>query len=366
MGRGPEYRLGRLNGRWVVTWWEEGRRRRYRLSEGIARAQADAELDTFVRNREKVFSAEIVTVSDVFPAYLRDRELDGKSVEKQRHSWKALNPIFGHLRPGEVDKAVCRSYVRMRSSQGRSVGTSWTDLSVLRAALNWAARDKKIVKAPFIFLPQPPKPKDRHLTREEARRLHASAGSHHIQMFITLALATAGRVSALLELEWPRVDFDRSLIDLRTVEQNRVKRRAIVPMNASLRAALLEAKTGAMTNHVIEWNGQRVRSVKRAFARAVERANLRDVTPHTLRHTAAVWMAEAGLSMSLIAQFLGHADSRTTERIYARYSPEYLRRGSEALEMPTATRLPAKRGVPVGPSNLIEGTLQKPEPTRTD
>lgn len=366
MGRGPKYRLGKLNGRYVVTWKEEGRRPRHRLSKDITRSQADAELDTFVRDREKVFSAEIETIADLFPAYLRDRELDGKPVAKQEHSWKALSPVFGHLRPGEVDKAVCRAYVKARSGLGRSVGTSWTELSVLRAALNWAAKDKKIIKAPFIFLPQPPKPKDRHLTREEAGRLHASAGSHHIQMFITLALATAGRVSALLELEWPRVDFDRSLIDLRTIEQNRVKRRAIVPMNASLRTALLEAKAGAMTDHVIEWHGQRVRSIKRAFARAAERASLEDVTPHTLRHTAAVWMAEAGLSMSLIAQFLGHSDSRTTERIYARFSPDYLRRGSDALEMPTTTRLPAKRGVPVGSSNLIQSPDAELEHPKAD
>jgi integrase len=90
---------------------------------------------------------------------------------------------------------------------------------------------------------------------------------------------------------------------------------------------------------VIEWAGQRVRTVKRAFGRAAARAGLSDVTPHTLRHTAAVWMAEAGVPMSVIAQYLGHADSRITERIYARYSPEFLKTASEALEMPAVRRV---------------------------
>jgi integrase len=339
VGRTPEYKLGKLDKRYVVTWYEgENRRRRYRLSKNITLDQANAELDTFIRNREKVLSAEIHTIADLFPAYLRDRELDGKTTAKQEHSWKALSPVFGHIKPGEVDKAICRAYVKRRSDQGRSVGTSWTELSVLRAALNWAEKEKKIDKAPFITLPQPPKPKDVHLTREEAARLYDCGASPHIQLFIRLALSTAGRASALLELEWNRVDFERGQIDLRTAEQNRIKRRAIVPMNESLRVALLEAKAGAMTPFVIEWHGQMVRSIKRAFARAVERANLANVTPHTLRHTAAVWMAEAGLSMSLIAQFLGHSDSRTTERIYARYSPDYLRQASNALEMLAGNR----------------------------
>ena len=339
MRSAPEYKLGELNKRFVVTWYEgKDRRRRYRLNAGITRDEALAELDTFVRDREKVLAKEIHTIADMFPAYLRDRELDGKATAKQDHSWKALCPVFGHLKPDDVDKATCRSYVLRRSGQGRSVGTAWTELSVLRAALNWAEKEKRIVKAPFITLPQPPKPKDRHLTREEANLLHDCGGSPHIQLFIRLALATAGRASALLELEWDRVFFERGQIDLRTAEQNRVKRRAIVPINESLREALIDAKPGAMTPYVIEWRGQRVRSIKRAFARAVERSGLKDVTPHTLRHTSAVWMAEAGLSMSLISQYLGHSDSRITERIYARYSPDYLRQASSALEMPAGNR----------------------------
>jgi integrase len=43
-------------------------------------------------------------------------------------------------------------------------------------------------------------------------------------------------------------------------------------------------------------------------------------------------MAEAGVPMSEIAQVLGHTDPAITFRIYARYSPEYLKRAVGALE----------------------------------
>ena len=56
------------------------------------------------------------------------------------------------------------------------------------------------------------------------------------------------------------------------------------------------------------------------------------VTAHVFRHSAACLMAESGTPMSEIAQFLGHTNSRTTEAIYARYSPEYLRKAADALE----------------------------------
>lgn len=52
-----------------------------------------------------------------------------------------------------------------------------------------------------------------------------------------------------------------------------------------------------------------------------------------LRHSAAVWLAEDGHSMTRIAQFLGHSNSRITEKVYARYSPEHLRDLADTLDM---------------------------------
>lgn len=87
-----------------------------------------------------------------------------------------------------------------------------------------------------------------------------------------------------------------------------------------------------MTEYVIEWAGQPVKSIKRGFREAVKRAGLdKSVTPHVLRHTAASWMAEAGIPMSEIAAVLGHSDSRTTERVYAKLSSTYLQRAVRAL-----------------------------------
>jgi len=68
------------------------------------------------------------------------------------------------------------------------------------------------------------------------------------------------------------------------------------------------------------------------MAAAARRAVLK-CSPHVLRHTAAVWMAEGGVPMAQIAQFLGHNDSRTTESVYARFSPNLLQHAATALEL---------------------------------
>jgi integrase len=90
---------------------------------------------------------------------------------------------------------------------------------------------------------------------------------------------------------------------------------------------------GRTSDYVIEWAGKPLASIKRAFREACVRAKLsKDVTPHVLRHTAAVWMAEAGVPMDEIAQFLGHTDPRITYRVYARFSPNHLRKAASALD----------------------------------
>jgi integrase len=152
-----------------------------------------------------------------------------------------------------------------------------------------------------------------------------------VRLFIVLGYTTAARAGAILDLTWDRVDFDKGIIRLGTGER-RTKGRATVPMTESARKELLEARAAALTEHVIEYGGKRVGSVKRAFHRAAMGAGVPWCSPHVLRHTAAVHMAEAGIPIDEIAQMLGHSNSSVTFRVYARYSPDYLRRAASALE----------------------------------
>ena len=148
---------------------------------------------------------------------------------------------------------------------------------------------------------------------------------------MTLALATGARASALLELTWDRVDFEKGRIQLSKGEERR-KGRATVRMSQRARTALTEAHEARTIEHVIEYGGMPLRSIKRSFREACARAKLKNVTPHVLRHTAAVWAIEAGASIDEVAQFLGHTDPRLTYRVYARYSTDYQKRITDALE----------------------------------
>ena len=321
-------RLVWYRGRYAIYTPATGRRRSTGTDD---RHRAERLLADYIRGAKR--SAR--TVAECYTAYVEDRKADGViAIQRIRDAWKALGPEFGHLRPDQVNKDLCQSYARAR---GRSDGTLHVELGYLRAALRLAQRAGLIQSEPYVWLPSKPPPKDRYLTKAEARKLIDACATPHTRLFVVVALSSAARTSAILELRWDQVDLERRIIELGARDvvsrEDRRKRRAVVPINTTAYQALAEAKEAAISDYVIEYGGKPVASIKKALSRATERAGLAGVSAHVLRHTAAVWMAEAGVPMSEIAQYLGHADDRITQRVYAKYSPDYLRKAAQALEI---------------------------------
>lgn len=256
-----------------------------------------------------------------------------RASEAEKNAARILR-AFGAMKPMAIRTEDCRAYAKARAKAGRQSGTICTELAHLRVALAWAVKARIIREAPYIERPQLPPPKERHLTRGEAERVIAAAVAPHVRLFIVLAISTAARATALLELKWDRIDFERGLIVLGDPDRTRrQKGRATVPMTNTARAALSAAKEGARTEFVIEHGGAPIKSAKKGVAEAARRAGVKGCTPHVFRHTAAVWMAEDGVPMAKIAALLGHSDENTTARVYAKFSPDHLRGASASLEM---------------------------------
>lgn len=319
-----EYRAKLYRGWWYAVWTEDGKTRRETLRTQI-RDEALSRLEDFKAEKSAPKGAN---VGEIVEAYLEYKDGRIADIDRLRIAWKHAERHFGHLRPDQITYEVSEAYTVARRNLGRSDGTILKEINTIRQALNW----RKVNVAQFDAPSQPP-PRDRHLTKDEFRLLLEKTIQPHIRLWMILAVATGARKGALLDLTWDRIDFARGLIRLRADDMTNKKNRALtVPMTAQSREALEEAHAARQTDHVIEYAGRPVGNVKKGFALAVERAGLEDVTPHDLRHTAAVWMAEDGVSMDEIAQYLGHSSPKVTYGVYARYSPNHLRRASKALE----------------------------------
>jgi len=336
-----DYRLGRLKGRWVVVWNDDdGKRRRYRLA---AETKTDAEREA----RDLIVHAQApasgVTVAQIWEAYRVDMG-ERRQASKLAQVGRNILPVFGHFAAEQVAVEDCRAYIAGRRKAGRMDGTIRTELNCLRAALLWAQKRRMITVVPQIELPKAPPPRDRYLTRDETRLLLDGAQDPHVKLAILLALTTAGRIGAILELTWDRVDMQRRLVRLATNDIGPKKGRATVPINDSLMAALQTAKAAAISPYVVEWGGRKVGSIKTGFNAAVKRAGIEHCTPHDLRRTAGRFMVEAGVPIEEVAQYLGHSNPSVTRSTYAQFSPQHLRAAAGSLELSGPVLVQRTRG----------------------
>lgn len=320
----PVYRVKLYRGSFYAVWSDDAGKTCRQALRTADREEAERRIVDF--RRDKV-APKGSTVGDYVQAYLDYK--DGRVRDHVRlvGAWKMAKGTFGVLRPDQITPELCEEYADGRRAMGRSDGTILKEINVIRQALNW----NKVTSARFEA-PSAPPPRDRYLTKPEARKLLNGCSQPHVKLFVLLALHTAGRKSAVLGLTWDRVDFERDRINLTVVGEVNRKKRATVPINDQLKPALLAAREAAQTPYVIEYAGERVANIKKGFGAAVVRAGLEDVTPHDLRHTAAVWMAEDGVSFEEIAQYLGHSSPKVTFQVYARFSPTHLKRAGKSLE----------------------------------
>ena len=163
--------------------------------------------------------------------------------------------------------------------------------------------------------------------------------AQHIARFILVGIYTGTRAGAICGAAlkptvgrgW--VDLDRGVFYRRpagTRETN--KRQPPVRLPSRLLAHLRRWERLRLANRaIVEWNREPVKRISKAFRSVRKVAGLgSDVVPHTLRHTAATWLAQSGVSVWEAAGFLGMT-AETFERVYGHHHPDYQRAASEAV-----------------------------------
>jgi integrase len=331
------FRIVKFRGGLAVTFNNSsGKRHRFALSAKNKKDATPEAVEIVTEFFRK--SPDAITTNDVCDAYLK--HLDGRPGAIRMEPQRALRKFFGPYKPSQITEDIVRQYSKerthARTGQPISDDTLWTELGALRNAFNYAKKRRMITaeSVPFIPRPSKPAPRDRPLSREQVRLLLKEAKQvPHLFIAILLLLGTAGRLAAVLDLNWSRVDFEKNTIDLRVDSKGPRKGRAVVPMNAGLKSELLKWQKSTDCDEVVSFNDRPIKSIKTGFNAAVKRAGLVDVRIHDLRHTAAVWMLESGSSIQRISQYLGHSSIDVTFKVYARYQPDFLRAEATALDV---------------------------------
>ena len=137
---------------------------------------------------------------------------------------------------------------------------------------------------------------------------------------VKLILYAGLRVGEIVQLRMSDIILDERKGSVIVREGKGTKRRE-VPLNARARKAMLDylMVRPEIENSVL-FLGQRnegikSKTVQRSVTRFSDPIGMRDVTPHTLRHTFAKSLIDSGVSLDKVATLLGHSNLNTT-RIY--------------------------------------------------
>jgi integrase/recombinase XerC len=137
---------------------------------------------------------------------------------------------------------------------------------------------------------------------------------------VKLILFTGLRVGEIVQLRMSDITLDERKGSIVVREGKGTKRREI-PLNAKARKALLDylrvRPDVEMDDLFLGQRNEGVQSktIQRAVQRFAKKAGLKNVTPHTLRHSFAKALIDAGVTLEKVAALLGHSNLNTT-RIY--------------------------------------------------
>lgn len=305
-------------------------------------------------------------IADIVNTYLKER--GPKVAEPDFLKYTAL-PIlewWAGKTLADVKKSACNEYVDWRREKV-SEQTARHDLKTLRAAINhFHEAHGPLPAVPVVSLPGKAPPKERWLTRDEVARLVKAARrreqTHHVARFTLGSVYTGTRSKAVLGLRWlpattgGHVDLERGVLYRRGAGQRQTKKRQ-TPVRlperllGHLRRWYRKDSENGIT-HVVHYQGAQCGKLRRSWTTVREEAGLGpDVTPHTLRHTAATWLMQAGVDIFEAAGFLGMS-AKTLEDVYGHHHPDFQKNAAARIG--------------VRPQNAPVSVRQRPRKTSTD
>jgi len=176
-----------------------------------------------------------------------------------------------------------------------------------------------------------------YLEPEQVDRLIAVATNLRDKLLVRIPWRTGIRVSELIGIKVPDIDFDNRAILIKVLKQRKkdgkaIERRRVIPIDEG---------TLDMVKEYLEWRKQfpykgdllfpiTRQRVDQIFWKLGRRAGIKEIGdpavsqhrkfhPHTLRHSFAIHCIKRGMTIERLQKILGHS-SPTTTSVYLQYS----------------------------------------------
>jgi integrase len=353
--------------RWFATVYvgysPDGKRRKVKVS-ARTKTEAKAKLRQLLRDRDDghVLSGQTYTVRNVVESWLahgltgrQESTVVNPTILARRH----VVPALGARKLAQLSAEEVDGWLAMKAKT-LSTDTLHRLLSILRQSIRRAqARD--LVKRHVALLCDVPRGTagrpSKSLTLAQAADLLRAAKKHAtMHAYIVVSLLTGARTEELRALTWSHTDLDGeppSVQLWRSVREGgdtktRLSRRTLELPNECVAALRTHRRwqTQSRMRNAPRWPDNDLvfttqlgtpldaANVRRAFRNVTEHAGLKaeEWTPRELRHSFVSLLSSAGIPIEDIAHLVGHANTRTTEKVYRKELRPVLRRGAKAMD----------------------------------
>lgn len=199
-------------------------------------------------------------------------------------------------------------------------------LSVLKSFFGWLTNEELLLRDPTAKL-KPPKQEKRipqALTIEELEMLREGADSNRQRAFIEVLYATGCRLSEIHDLNIK--DIDQQAMSARVIGKGNKERVVYFSFRAMYHLKkYINSRTDDDQALFVTIRKPYRRLSKRAIQREIEKvarqSKVKNVSPHTLRHTFATLTLNNGAELAAVQALLGHESPETT-MIYAQLTED--------------------------------------------
>ncbi len=258
-----------------------------------------------------------------------------------------INPEIGEMDISELSRRQIQEFL-IKKKKGGNIRTGETlsatstnlMLTILNMTFEYAIDMELVEHNPCNRLKRSPEGsrKIEAYTKDEQRRLEMTIKQEDDRRLfgIILCLYSGLRIGELLGLEWRDVDLQKGIITIdkaiyREKDDNNVwqlyvdkpktaSSQRVIPLPPFVAEELQHHKSTSKSEFVVEnKKAQRmsIRSYQYMFERITEKAGVRKLNFHALRHTFATRAIECGMDIKTLSEIMGHKNASITLNRYA-------------------------------------------------